>query len=101
MKWRNKIMNKNEIVSELKEIILTFINIEDNDILINDIDEDDILYDGEFGLDSASLINMIVEIERRFSITIDDEFFSMDMLSSLNSISELILQCLENANRKD
>lgn len=94
-------MNKNEIVSELKEIILTFINIEDNDILINDIDEDDILYDGEFGLDSASLINMIVEIERRFSITIDDEFFSMDMLSSLNSISELILQCLENANRKD
>lgn len=93
-------MNRQDVIKELKDIVLTFLNLDEVEFVVNDIDEDDILNDGEFGLDSLSLINVVVEIERRFSITIEDEYLSMDFLSSIGAMADFILECMDNTNEE-
>lgn len=89
-------MDKQVIKSEVKDIILTFVNTEDENNYIN-IDENAILNDGEYGLDSLSLINIVVEIERRFGIQIDDEYLDMEFLSSINSMTDFVWEIINKS----
>ena len=100
MNWRKTTMNRQDVIKELKDIVLTFLNLNEDEFVVNDIDEDDVLNDGEFGLDSLSLINVIVEIERRFSITIEDEYLSMDFLSSIGAMADFILECIDDTSEE-
>lgn len=91
-------MNREDIKEVLIDVVTTFFQVDAKDLENIIIDDDTILNDGEFGLDSLSLINIIVEIERRFSIEIDDEYLSMDFLYSINSMADFVEEMLKRKN---
>lgn len=47
-------------------------------------------YDDELQLDSIQFISLIVEIEKQFSIKIDEEYFADDTLKSFNDFLNLL-----------
>ncbi len=69
-------MERQEVVNKIKEILLLLVDMEDD----VELGEDDILNDGEWGIDSLIMVQIIVEIERAFDIKIEDEYLSMDFL---------------------
>lgn len=95
---RSFYMNREDIKEVLIDVVTTFFQVDAKDLENIIIDDDTILNDGEFGLDSLSLINIIVEIERRFSIEIDDEYLSMDFLYSINSMADFVEEMLKRKN---
>lgn len=79
--------NIGEVKVKLKEIIV-------NDLEINvrpgDIQEDVSLYDEGLGLDSIAIINLIVAIEKKFSISFEENEISSHLFSSLNNLAEFV-----------
>ena len=73
-------MERQEVVNKIKEILLLLVDMEDE----VELGEDDILNDGEWGIDSLIMVQIIVEIERAFDIKIEDEYLSMDFLSTID-----------------
>lgn len=87
-------MDREKIKAEIKDIITIFIEdiIDEN----AELQDEDILIGEEYGIDSVCLIQIIVEIERRFNIEIEDEYLTMDFLSSINAITDFVVYILEN-----
>ena len=86
-------MNKEQIAEQVREIIQLFVITEDDcSIVISDYE---LLQGEDFGLDSLALVQIIIEIERRFDIEIDDEYLTMDFLSSIAAITEFIFDIME------
>ena len=81
-------MERQEVVNKIKEILLLLVDMEDE----VELGEDDILNDGEWGIDSLILVQIIVEIERAFDIKIEDEYLSMDFLSTIGSIADFVME---------
>lgn len=81
-------MERQEVVNKIKEILLLLVNMEDE----VELGEDDILNDGEWGIDSLIMVQIIVEIERAFDIKIEDEYLSMDFLSTIGSIADFVME---------
>jgi Phosphopantetheine attachment site. len=84
----DKGMERQEVVNKIKEILLLLVDIEDE----VELGEDDILNDGEWGIDSLIMVQIIVEIERAFDIKIEDEYLSMDFLSTIGSIADFVME---------
>jgi len=55
--------------------------------------EDD--YDDKIPMDSLQFVNILVQIEDTFSVTIEDEYYYSDNLSTFNSMYNLISKYLE------
>lgn len=81
-------MERQEVVDKIKEILLLLVDMEDE----VELGEDDILNDGEWGIDSLIMVQIIVEIERAFDIKIEDEYLSMDFLSTIGSIADFVME---------
>ncbi len=81
-------MERCEVINKIKTIIYLLAEV-DSEI---DLDEDDILNDGELGLDSLLLVQIIVEIEREFDIIIEDEYLSMDFLSTIGAMADFVME---------
>lgn len=81
-------MDRQEVVNKIKEILLLLVDMEDD----VELGEDDILNDGEWGIDSLIMVQIIVEIERAFDIKIEDEYLSMDFLSTIGSIADFVME---------
>ncbi|MDE7309253.1 MAG: hypothetical protein K1W19_09130 [Lachnospiraceae bacterium] len=81
-------MERQEVVNKIKEILLLLVDMEDE----VELGEDDILNDGEWGIDSLIMVQIIVEIERAFDIKIEDEYLSMDFLSTIGSIADFVME---------
>lgn len=81
-------MERQEVVDKIKEILLLLVDMEDE----AELGEDDILNDGEWGIDSLIMVQIIVEIERAFDIKIEDEYLSMDFLSTIGSIADFVME---------
>ncbi len=81
-------MERQEVVNKIKEILLLLVDMEDD----VELGEDDILNDGEWGIDSLIMVQIIVEIERAFDIKIEDEYLSMDFLSTIGSIADFVME---------
>ena len=81
-------MERQEVVNKIKEILLLLVDMEDE----VELGEDDILNDGEWGIDSLIMVQIIVEIERAFDIKIEDEYLSMDFLSTIGSIAAFVME---------
>lgn len=69
------------------------------DIIVNDLDanvhateiSDDIsLYDDGLGLDSISIINLIVLVEKKFGISFDESEISSRLFGSINNLAETL-----------
>lgn len=74
-----------KIETILKEIIIKC----GNGVIIDDKLSDFDLSD-DLGFDSMSLIELVVEIESKFNIEIDDEFLVLDNLSSYRKLVDYI-----------
>jgi len=77
-----------EIEVRLKKVIVKNSR---KEILDNEIADNSSLT-ADFGVDSLQMIEMIVDIESEFDITIDDEDTEMDVLTKYGPLKELIIK---------
>ncbi|MHC1683130.1 MAG: acyl carrier protein [Clostridiaceae bacterium] len=79
-------MNKNEIILKLKKIIIKCLelNIEPDNIQGTNLIE-------ELGINSVDAMEILVWVENNFEIEIDDEDLNADLIKSLDSLSDYIL----------
>jgi acyl carrier protein len=77
----------------LKEIIANEL---ESNIDINDIDVTASLYEDGIGLDSISIVNFIVLIERKFNISFDDIDVNAKTFSSIEKLGDFIDEKLNN-----
>lgn len=77
----------------VKEIILKIVNADlDEPLEISDInDEDDIATSTLMKMDSIKAIKMVVEIERKFGISVPDEDLDMNNFKNAAAITTYIL----------
>lgn len=73
-------MNKSEIIEKLEDICLELIDVKP------EINEELSLY----GMDSLTLVSLIVEVENIFSITFNDDDLNPNNLKTLDSIAEIL-----------
>ena len=83
---------RDTVISKLKDIVSLFVEDEEGEVII---ENDDILVSDTYGLDSIALVSIIVEIERVFEVEIDDEYLTMDFLSTIDSMADFVIELLE------
>ncbi len=79
-------MDKATLISQLKEIILRSINIDELPEGIEDANMID-----ELGINSIDALEILIWIEDTFSFQIPDEDLSSDLLVSMNKLAEYII----------
>lgn len=80
-------MKKQEIISKLKDLIVYELDI---NVKREELSDDSPLLEGGIGLDSISIVNLIVLVEKNFNIRFQDEEITMDLFSDLNTLSSFI-----------
>lgn len=84
---------KNSTETYLKELIINTLNLDVKNI--NNISELNLF---ESGLDSLSLINMIIDIESTFGFEFNETDMIMENFSTISSISNLINKYTDRNN---
>ena len=87
-------MDRDEVVTILKEIVMSFIEVAGDNVDDFEIGDDDILLAGEYQISSIALVSIIVEIERQFNIIIDDEYLTYDFLSTISDMADFVTELL-------
>jgi acyl carrier protein len=82
-----------ELILELKKEIIQELNLEDVDI--NDVDSDLPLFGEGLGLDSIDALSLIVILEKKYGIKIENPEDGKKIFYSIRSIAEYI-----QANKK-
>ncbi|NVO03192.1 MAG: acyl carrier protein [Bacteroidetes bacterium] len=82
-----------ELILELKQEIIQELNLEDVDI--NDVDSDLPLFGEGLGLDSIDALSLIVILEKKYGIKIENPEDGKKIFYSIRSIAEYI-----QANKK-
>ena len=80
-------LNPESIKLKIKDIL---VNDLDANINANEITNEISLYDDGLGLDSISIINLIVLIEKKFEISFDESEISAKLFGSINNLAEAI-----------
>lgn len=75
------------IVTQLKEIIAQKLDV---NLKIEDIDENISLFEDGLGLDSIAIVDLIVSIEKTFSLSIPDTELNADLFRSLRTLAGFI-----------
>lgn len=74
---------------ELKQMIVTTLNIED--VHPEDIDDDAPLFGEEgLGLDSVDALQLVIQIEKQYSIMIENEEVGMKAFASINALAKFL-----------
>ena len=81
------------ILDQLKDIIVNKLDV---NLKLDEIDENVSLYEDGLGLDSIAIVDLIVSIEKDFSIGIEDEELNADLFNNLNTLAEFIRTKLKN-----
>lgn len=76
------------LLNELKVKIVETLNLED--VLPDEIDEDDQLVGGELGIDSIDVLELVMMIEKDYSIKIDNKELGVEAFSTLKTLAEYI-----------
>lgn len=84
-------MNREEVQEKLKEIIKPYV--QDMDAFGNLSDSTDLLQD--LKINSAHLIDVVLDVEEAFDIEIDDE--SVEKMITVKDSVDTILACVEAA----
>ena len=80
-------LNPESIKLRIKDII---VNDLDANINATDISDDVSLYDEGLGLDSISIINLIVLLEKKFEISFEETEISARLFGSINNLADTI-----------
>jgi len=86
-----------QVKQKLKEIIVNDLEV---DIAMEDIRDDISLYEDGIGLDSITLINFIVLIEKTFQFNFDEADVNNNLFSSLDSLAAYISARTASAEAK-
>ena len=85
-------MNKEQTIEELKNIIKPYIQNQDAfDMLTEDTD-----FINDLKINSANLVDVILDIEEKYNIVIDNE--SMERMLNVKAALEIIAQKLTSEN---
>ncbi|WP_342438349.1 acyl carrier protein [Paenibacillus sp. FSL L8-0436] len=82
-------MEKRDVVSKLKQIIVRTLDV---DVKVENINDDSLLYD-ELGIDSVDSLDLIVNVEEEFKLDLSEE--GNDFLYSIDTFAEKILSVLK------
>ncbi len=80
-------MNKSEIVSQTKKIIAEDLDV---NLKLDEIGEEDSLFEDGLGLDSIAIVELITLLEERFGFQFSDENLTKEMFSSISTLSDFI-----------
>jgi len=77
----------NKLYDEVKTTIVEALNL---NLTPSEIGDDVLLFEGGIGLDSIDGLELLVAIERRFDIEIDDSDLGGDVIKSVHSLVDFI-----------
>lgn len=80
-------MNKEQVQSKLKEILVSSLNLSINP---EEIKGEDLI--NELSINSIDALEILVWVENEFKITIGDEDLNANLLASLENLSTYILE---------
>ncbi|MDQ1352527.1 MAG: acyl carrier protein [Acidobacteriota bacterium] len=81
------------IMNQLKEIIANKLDV---NLKLDEIAENVSLYEDGLGLDSIAIVDLIVSIEKGFSISIQDEELNADLFKNLTTLADFIRDKIKN-----
>ena len=81
------------ILNQLKDIIANKLDV---NLTVDEIDENVSLYEDGLGLDSIAIVDLIVSIEKEFSMGIEDEELNADLFKNLNTLAKFIETKIKN-----
>ena len=81
-------MSKDELKKELKQHIITYLNLQD--MTIEDLKDDEPLFGDEMGLDSIDSLELIVLLEREYGIKIENPAEGRKILIDINTMVDYI-----------
>ncbi|HIJ58816.1 MAG TPA: acyl carrier protein [Deltaproteobacteria bacterium] len=76
------------LIDELRVKIIDTLNLED--IVPDDMGEDDQLVGGELGLDSIDVLELVMMIEKDYSVRIDNKELGTKVFANLRALAEYI-----------
>ena len=79
-----------QLINELKVKIIETINLED--VTPDDIHEGDQLIGGELGIDSIDVLELVMMIEKDYSVKIDNKELGVRVFSSLKALAGYIFE---------
>lgn len=80
----------NTLVDQLKQKVVETLNLVDIDA--DDIDVNEQLIGGKLGIDSIDILELVMMIERDYSVKIDSKELGAKVFASLSSLAEHIRQ---------
>ena len=83
-------MEKEKLVTELKELIISSLKLED--ITPDDIDNEAPLFGEGLGLDSIDALELVVALEKNFGIRIPDEDVGREAFGSVNALADYVIR---------
>ncbi|MFB6258119.1 MAG: phosphopantetheine-binding protein [Flavobacteriales bacterium] len=83
-------MDKEQLKKELKEHIISYLNL--TDLTPEEIGDQDPLFVEGLGLDSIDAIELTVMIEREYGVKIKNAKKGKDILATVDSIADHLLQ---------
>ena len=83
-----------QVKAKLKEVIAKNL---DANIDVNDISDEASLYEDGLGLDSITIVNLIVQIESTFDFTFEHEEINSALFKNINSLGDFITSKLEKS----
>ena len=91
-------MDRKRLEHRIKEKVVKALEL---DIEPSDIPDNEILFGGGFGVDSVSMLEILVAIEEEFEIEIEDENFRVEEFSSIRQLAEYIDSAIQAKNYSD
>jgi acyl carrier protein len=77
-----------ELIKKLKEDIIEQLNLED--LNVEDIGDDELLFGENIGLDSIDALELIVLLEKNYNIKIENPEVGKKVFNSVKTIAEFI-----------
>jgi len=81
-----------DLIKEIKLLIMDTLNIDD--VAPEDVKEDELLFgpDNALGLDSIDALEIVMALQEKYGVRIDDKNQARFILQSINTIAEYIAQ---------
>jgi acyl carrier protein len=80
----------NTLLEQLKQKVVETLNLVD--VNADDIDADEQLIGGKLGIDSIDILELVMMIEKDYSVKIDSKELGAKVFASLNALAEHIRQ---------
>lgn len=90
-------MDKKEISEQVKELIITALNLED--MSPDDIEQAAPLFKDGLGLDSIDALELGMEIKKKFGVTFSEFEDNSEIFFSVDTIADYIIKNLSNQTK--